>query len=115
MGTFATKKILQGNPSLIPVIAEQIKTEFAAEQFEVQIDNLLSGGVDISISKGGLFKAVLGLKSALKVSLIPKDNAIAFEAGTDLWSTSYSYYHFYAILLAGTYHANLGDSTTVQT
>ena len=55
MGTFATKKILQGNPSLIPVIAEQIKTEFAAEQFEVQIDNLLSGGVDISISKGGLF------------------------------------------------------------
>ena len=66
MGTFATKKILQGNPSLIPVIAEQIKTEFAAEQFEVQIDNLLSG-------------------------------------------------HFYAILLAGTYHANLGDSTTVQT
>lgn len=25
MGTFATKKILQGNPSLIPVIAEQIK------------------------------------------------------------------------------------------
>ena len=66
MGTFATKKILQGNPSLIPVIAEQIKTEFAAEQFEVQIDNLLSGGVDISISKGGLFKAVLGLKSDRK-------------------------------------------------
>ena len=32
MGTFATKKILQGNPSLIPVIAEQIKTEFSAEQ-----------------------------------------------------------------------------------
>ena len=27
MGTFATKKILQGNPSLIPVIAEQIKTD----------------------------------------------------------------------------------------
>lgn len=85
MGTFATKKILQGNPSLIPVIAEQIKTEFAAEQFEVQIDNLLSGGVDISISKGGLFKAVLGLKSALKVSLIPKDNAIAFEAGIGIF------------------------------
>ena len=85
MGTFATKKILQGNPSLIPVIAEQIKTEFAAEQFEVQIDNLLSGAVDISISKGGLFKAVLGLKSALKVSLIPKDNAIAFEAGIGIF------------------------------
>ena len=115
MGTFATKKILPGNPSLIPAIAEQIRTEFMAEQFEVQIDNLLSGGVDISISKGNLFKAVLGLKSALKVSLIPKDNAIAFEAGIGIfWATSYSYYHFYAILLAGTYHANLGDGATVQ-
>ena len=85
MGTFATKKILPGNPSLIPAIAEQIRTEFMAEQFEVQIDNLLSGGVDISISKGNLFKAVLGLKSALKVSLIPKDNAIAFEAGIGIF------------------------------
>lgn len=27
MGTFATKKILQGNPSLIPVIAEQMYLE----------------------------------------------------------------------------------------
>ena len=85
MGTFATKKILPGNPSLIPAIAEQIRTEFMAEQFEVHIDNLLSGGVDISISKGNLFKAVLGLKSALKVSLIPKDNAIAFEAGIGIF------------------------------
>ena len=31
MGTFATKKILPGNPSLIPAIAEQIRTEFMAE------------------------------------------------------------------------------------
>ena len=85
MGTFATKKILPGNPSLIPAIAEQIRTEFMAEQFEVQIDNLLSGGVDISKTKGNLFKAVLGLKSALKVSLIPKDNAIAFEAGIGIF------------------------------
>ena len=32
-----------------------------------------------------MFKAVLGLKSALKVSLIPKDNAIAFEAGIGIF------------------------------
>lgn len=109
MGTFATKKILQGNPSLIPVIAEQIKTEFAAEQFEVQIDNLLSGGVDISISKGGLFKAVLGLKSALKVSLIPKDNAIAFEAGIGIFGqqaipTIISMLFFWPVLILSLIH-----------
>lgn len=104
MGTFVTKKTLQGNPSLIPAIAERIKTEFTVEQFEVQIDNLLSGGVDISISKGNLFKAVLGLKSALKVSLIPKDNVIAFEAGIGIFGqqaipTIISMFFFWPVLI----------------
>ena len=115
MGTFATKKILPGNPSLIPAIAEQIRTEFMAEQFEVQIDNLLSGGVDISISKGNLFKAVLGLKSALKVSLIPKDNAIAFEAGIGIFGqqaipTIISMLFFWPVLITQIW----GDGATVQ-
>ena len=35
MGTFATKKILQGNPSLIPVIAEQIKTVFTTDYYSI--------------------------------------------------------------------------------
>ncbi len=85
MGTFSTKKTLQGNPTLIPTIADQIRIEFISEQFDVQIDDLLSGGVDISISKGSAFKAILGLKSALKICLIPKDDGIEFEAGVGIF------------------------------
>jgi hypothetical protein len=85
MGTFHTKTILSGNPDLIPTIAENISASFRAEGFEVQCDSLLSGGRDISITKGGLFKAVLGMRTALKVSLIPLAGSISFDANVGIF------------------------------
>lgn len=64
MGTFNTKKILYGSSSLIPTIAQRIQEEFLNDGYEVVADSLSSGGYDISITKGGIFKAVLGMKSA---------------------------------------------------
>lgn len=85
MGTFNTKKILYGSSSLIPTIAQRIQEEFLNDGYEVVTDPLSSGGYDISITKGGIFKAVLGMKSALKVTLIPSGNNINFEAGVGIW------------------------------
>lgn len=85
MATFNTKKILYGSPALIPAIASHIQQEFQAEGYEVAMDALSSGGYDISITKGGLFKAVLGMKTALKVTLLPQGGQIAFEAGVGIW------------------------------
>lgn len=54
---------------------------FVAEGYEVHVDNLAKGE-EIYITKGGLFKAALGLRSALKVSMKPsKDGNIYFKAG----------------------------------
>lgn len=86
MGTFNTKTTLMANPDLIPAIAERICSQFAAEGYEVKNENLLSGGADISISKGGMFKAALGMKTALKITLIPQGpGAIGFEAGIGIF------------------------------
>ncbi len=85
MGAFNTKTILNGNPSLIPAIADRICQEFAADGYEINRDNLMSGGVDISVTKGGFFKAVLGMKTALKITLIPQNNSISFEAGVGIF------------------------------
>ncbi len=85
MGTFSTKKILYGSSSLIPTIANRIQEEFQNEGYEVAMDALSSGGYDISITKGGIFKAVLGMKTALKVTLLPQGNNINFEAGVGIW------------------------------
>lgn len=85
MATFSTKKTLYGSTSLIPNIANRIQEEFQNDGYEVSMDALSSGGYDISITKGGVFKAVLGMKTALKVTLLPQGNNIHFEAGVGIW------------------------------
>jgi hypothetical protein len=85
MATFSTKKILYGSTSLIPTIAICIQEEFQNDGYEVVMETLSSGGYDISITKGGVFKAVLGLKTALKVTLLPQGNNINFEAGIGIF------------------------------
>lgn len=85
MGTFNTKTVLNGNPSLIPAIAERICQEFAADGYEIKRESLISGGADISVSKGNMFKAALGMKTALKITLIPLNNGISFEAGVGIF------------------------------
>lgn len=84
MGAFTSKKILYGNVSKISCIAERIRDSFISEGYEVRIDNP-SVGEEIYITKGGLFKAALGLRSALKVTMRPtRDGNIAFEAGVSV-------------------------------
>lgn len=85
MGAFNTKTILNGNPSLIPAIAERICQEFAADGYEIKREDLISGGADISVAKGNMFKAALGMKTALKITLIPLNNGISFEAGVGIF------------------------------
>ena len=80
MAFFSTNKILYGAQPLISTIATHIKEVFQNDGYEVKVDELSSGAYDISISKGGIFKAILGMKTALKISLIPRSNDIYFEA-----------------------------------
>ena len=85
MATFSTKKILYGSTSLLPTIAERIKDGFELEGYSVNMDALSSGGYDISIAKGNMFKAILGMKTALKITLLPQNGNIYFEAGVGIF------------------------------
>lgn len=84
MGAFKSKKIIYGDPSRIPYIAEEIRKSFMSEGFEVRIVDPNRGN-EIYITKGGLFKAALGLRSALKVVMKPnREGNIDFEAGISI-------------------------------
>lgn len=85
MAAFNTKKVLYGSSSLIPTIAKRIEEDFINSGYEVTLDELSSGGYDISITKRGLFKAILGMKTALKVTLLPYGSNIRFDAGVGIW------------------------------
>ena len=104
MGAFNTKTILNGDPSLIPAMSDRICQTFAADGYEINRDNLMSGGVDISVTKGGVFKAIVGMKTALKITLIPQSNTISFEAGVGIFGqqalpTVISMLFFWPVLL----------------
>ena len=84
MGAFKTTKILYANNSEIPYIAESLREAFTSEGYEVRIVNPHIGD-EIHISKGGLLKAAVGLRSTLKITMLPtKDGYISFKAGVGI-------------------------------
>lgn len=85
MGVFKTNKKLYGNPSLIPNISEEMAREFNNDGYEVRVTQLGIDGKEVSITKGGVFKAILGLKTALKITLVPKEDSIQFDATVGLF------------------------------
>ena len=85
MATYSKKKLLAAHPSQINSIAETIQKDFELDGFEVNVDTLMRGCKDISITKGNLFKAVLGMRSALKVTLIPQADGVLFDANVGIY------------------------------
>ena len=85
MGTFNTHKIINAEPSLIPAMANKITEHFKSQGYEVDVQVSDLGTYDISLTKGGMFKAVLGLKTALKITLKPESNGVSFDAGIGIF------------------------------
>ena len=85
MGTFNSSKTFYASSTLIPTIAQDITKTFRNEEYEVHSQQLKNGGYDISITKGGVFKAIIGMKTALKVNIIPNGNYIQINAGVGIF------------------------------
>lgn len=85
MAIFSKREILLGDAKLIPQIAQAVEEGFRIDGFEVVSTPLISGGYDISITKGNIFKAVLGMKTALKVTLMPNSTGILFDANVGIF------------------------------
>lgn len=85
MGTFNTHKIINADTSLIPSMANKITDHFNREGYESDVKVSDLGTYDISLTKGGMFKAVLGLKTALKITLKSEANGVSFDAGIGIF------------------------------
>lgn len=104
MAAFNTKKLILAPSSLIPTMGERISQSFVNEGYEVTSTPLSNGGYDVSITKGGMFKAVLGMKTALKVSLTPQSGNVYFDASVGIFGqqaipTVISMFFFWPVLI----------------
>jgi len=69
MGIFNTTRQFTLPQERLADVAGDVIEAIRAQGYDVEGKALLGGGWDISIGKGGMFKAVLGLQTALKLSL----------------------------------------------
>ena len=67
---FSSSRIFRASPKYIAAIASDVQKELRREEYEVQCDKLIGGNVDLSICKGGFFKSIVGMKTALKITFI---------------------------------------------
>lgn len=66
---FTSSRVFKVAPNRIPDMAQLLEQELRKDGYETRRDVLLGGDVVVSVTKGGLFKAVVGMKTALKVEL----------------------------------------------
>jgi hypothetical protein len=85
MGTFSNSRFYPAPAQVVSQVVSDLTSALQAEGYEVKSTNLFSGGADVSVTKGGVFKSVIGMKSALKVVIRPSGNGIAADASVGIF------------------------------
>lgn len=85
MGTINKTRMFNTSPNAIEAVVSDIKETLRTEGYEVDALSLFSGGFDISITKGGVFKSIIGMKTALKVVIGLVSNGFVAEASVGIF------------------------------
>jgi ribosomal protein L40E len=84
MGAFESSRIYPILVADLSPVAEDLMQHFRDQEFEVQGEKTVTEGWVITVSKGGIFKAVLGMKTALKIEIEKAGSFIKAKAGVGI-------------------------------
>ena len=104
MATFESSKVYPAAvPDLAPV-AQEVMEHFKQRGYDVSGEQTIMCGWHISISKGGVFKAVLGMKTAMNIEITPLGGGTSARAGIGIFGmqvipTAISYFLFWPVLI----------------
>jgi hypothetical protein len=85
MGTFNSTKTFPYFVEDVAPVAQDVMDHFEQQSYEVTETNIPTGGVQVSIRRGGTFKAIIGLKTALNIKIEPVANGTRVEAGVGIF------------------------------
>jgi hypothetical protein len=85
MGTFNSTKTFPYSVEDVAPVAQDVMDHFEGQDFEVTETNIPTGGVQVSIRKGGTFKAIIGMKTALNIKIEPVANGTTVDAGVGIF------------------------------
>jgi hypothetical protein len=85
MSAFSSEKLVTVTiPDLAPVAADLV-THFQERGYESVSIAGPDGGHEVSITKGGTFKKVVGLRTALKIEILPQPAGTLIRAGVGIF------------------------------
>jgi hypothetical protein len=85
MGTFNSSRTVPHVVEDLAPVAQDLMRHFEQQDYEVTETLIPTGGVQVSIRRGGTFKAIVGLKTALNIKLEPVANGTRVEAGVGIF------------------------------
>ena len=105
MGTFNSTKTFPYSVEDVAPVAQDVMRHFEEQDFEVTETNLPMGGAQVSIRKGGTFKAIIGMKTALNIKIEPVANGTTVDAGVGIFGqqaipTAITLLVFWPVLIA---------------
>jgi hypothetical protein len=118
MGTFNSTKTFPYSVEDLAPVAKDVMDHFEGQDFEVTETNIPTGGVQVSIRRGGTFKAIIGMKSALNIKIEPVANGTTVDAGVGIFGqqalpTAITLLVFWPVLVAQVWNmaqeSNLDD------
>ncbi len=105
MGTFNSSKTVPYVVGDLAPVAQEVMDHFEQQDYEVTVTNIPTGGVQVSIRRGGTFKAIIGMKTALNIKIEPVANGTTIEAGVGIFGqqaipTAITLLVFWPVILA---------------
>lgn len=85
MGAFESQQTYYTPVTDLEPVVRETERHFRDQGFEAAGERRMSGAWDISLTRSNLFKTVCGLKSALKIELVPQDGAVFVKAGIGIF------------------------------
>ena len=85
MGTFSSSRTVPYVVEDLSPVAQDVMRHFAQQDYDVTTAGIPTGGVQVSIRKGGTFKAIIGLRSALNIKIEPQANGTRVQAGVGIF------------------------------
>jgi hypothetical protein len=105
MGAFSSSRTVPYHVGDLAPVAQDVMRHFEQQDYEVTETHIPTGGTQVSIRRGGTFKAIIGMRSALNIRIEPEANGTRVEAGVGIFGqqaipTAITLLVFWPVLIA---------------
>ncbi len=80
MGKFSSSKVFAAPQEFIPFASRKIRSSFESEGFEYSVESESANRMVVTVTKGNLFKQIVGLKQGLEITLSNNGGKVSVSA-----------------------------------